>query len=306
VILFRAVQILLKSAAITLACAGLTITALVAYQEHESRPSTSITGKFTPGMTVEQMVAVFPTDFLVARIGGLMRTAPCRTASGEISAPDESPVLFPDMKDNDKEGKKLAWDAAQLPLRLDRFEHLDTYLRARKDWSLLIQAWTAYIQESGQSDAVAYCRRGSAYMAAGDFTHGYADTRKSCHLGATACCAELKKLPPEKVTAFEADENRVSESAPACEPPVSALSMFGPVTEGKFKLRRYAPNAVSQPQLQEFSRSEFRDLLNREYKDREWGIVFTYLTGPPRHLSCHLVFGRDGKIKEVSPIRSWD
>jgi hypothetical protein len=170
VIVFRAVKILFKAAAVILACACLMITALRAYhQDPEPRTGSSLSSKFTPGMTVEQMVAVFPTDFIVARIGVPMRTAPCRSASGEISQPDEYPVLFPDMKEDDKQGKKLAWEAAQLPLRLDRFELLDKHLRARKDWPLLIQAWTAYIQEPGNSDAVAYCRGGSAHLAAGDF-----------------------------------------------------------------------------------------------------------------------------------------
>jgi hypothetical protein len=116
----------------------------------------------------------------------------------------------------------------------------------------------------------------------------------------------LSKFPQEKVTALEAEEKRVSESAPACEPPVASFSLSGPVTDGKFKVRMYSPNGRIEPPLKELSRSEFTTLLNQESKTREWSVVFTYLTGTRRHLSFHVVVGRDGKIKEVSPVRSWD
>jgi hypothetical protein len=284
----------------------LGMSALIPSFRQESGNVGGISNKFKPGMTVEQLVAVFPTDFFIASINVPLRTWPCRDASGRISPPEEYPVYFPDMRDDDAQGKKLAWQAAQLPLRLDRFELLDKHLRTRNDWQILVQAWAAYIQDSRPADAVAYCRRGSAYLAFNDFAHGYTDIRESCKLRCQECCTELKKLPQEKVTAFEAEEKRAAESALACEPPISSFSLPGPVTNGKFRLRTYLPDDAGEPKLKTVSRTEFADLLNREFKGREWIVGFTYLTGTPEHLSFHFVVGRDGIVKTVSPVRSWD
>jgi len=128
------------------------MAALLAYLGHESRRVGAISREFVPGMTVQQLVAAFPTDFFNASIGVVIRKEPCKEASGAISPPEEYPVLFPDMKSDDDEGQKLAWDAAQMPFRLDRFELLDQHLRARKEWSMVIQAWTSVIQDSEPSD----------------------------------------------------------------------------------------------------------------------------------------------------------
>jgi hypothetical protein len=198
VILFRVVKIVLKVIGAILACIFLGITAFIAYLGHESRRVDAISREFVPGMTLEQLVAALPTDFFSASIGVLTRKEPCKDASGGISPPEEYPVLFPDMKSDDEEGKELAWDAAQIPFRLDRFELLDKHLRARRDWSILIQAWTSAIQDSEHPNAIAYCRRGSAYLALDDFEHGYADTKKSCELGCKECCIGLKKVAAGK------------------------------------------------------------------------------------------------------------
>jgi hypothetical protein len=306
VIRWREVRTIFKAVAAITVCIVLGMAALIGYLGYQSRRVGDISRKFVLGMTVEQVAVVFPTDFFTARIGVPIRNGPCRDASGAISPPEEYPVLFPDMKDDDEKGKELARDAAQIPLRLDRFELLDKHLRARNEWSILIQAWTSYIQESRPPDAIAYCRRGFAYLALSDFARGYADTKKSCELGCRECCTALRKLPPEKVAAIEATERRIADSAPACEPPVSSFSLLGPATDGKFNLRVYLPNATGDPMLKTVSRAEFADLLNREFKGREWNLGFTYLTATPQHLSFHLVVGRDGKVKEVSRVRGWD
>ena len=102
--------------------------ALIPSFRQESGNVVGISNEFKPGMTVEQLVAVFPTDFFIASISVPLRTRPCKDAAGHILPPEEYPVYFPDMSDDDAQGKKLAWQAAQLPLRLDRFELLDKHL----------------------------------------------------------------------------------------------------------------------------------------------------------------------------------
>jgi len=182
-ICWRRLRRLLKYVGVAIACIVLGLAWMIGYLSYESHKVNAIAKKFKPGMTAEEALAAFPTDFFTASIGAPLQKEPCKNTSGAISPPQEYPVLFPDLEEDDTNGADLAWDARQIPFRLDRFELLDKHLRERKNWSILTQAWTVYIQNSQQPEAIAYCRRGSAYLAAGDFTRGYDDTKRSCELG---------------------------------------------------------------------------------------------------------------------------
>jgi len=305
-ICLRPVRKLLKFIGAIIAFIVVGLAWMIGYLAYESHRVGAISKQFKPGMTVEEAVAVFPTDFFSASIGVPSREGSCKNTSGAISPPEEAPVLFPEMEDGDAKGKELAWDAAQIPLRLDRFELLDKHLRERKNWSILIQAWTAYIQNSEHPEAIAYCQRGSAYLVVGDFIRGYEDTKKSCQLGYQECCTDLRKLPREKVSAVEAKEKRIADDAPFCEPPAASFSMIGPVADDKFNLRINAPTGKGDPTQKTVSRAEFAELLNGEFRGREWGVGFTYMTATPEHLSFSFVVGRDGKLKEISRLRGWE
>lgn len=302
----RRVRTLLKVVGAIIAFVVLVLAWTIGYLAYESHRVNGISENFKPGMTAEEAVAIFPTDFFTASIGEPIRKEPCKSLSGAISPPEEYPALFPDIEDSDTKGKELAWDAAQIPFRLDRLELLDRHLRERKQFSVVVQTWSAYISNSDHPAALAYCRRGSAYLISGDFKRGYEDTKKSCQLGDKECCSDLSKLPKEKVAAIEAADQRIADNASGCEPPVSSFSLRGPLNDDKFDVRVYAPNATAEPIVKSVSRAELADIFQHEFRGREWEVAFTYLTATPQHLSFSLEIGRDGKLKKVRPVHGWD
>ena len=298
-----------------LACVVCGLIVILAYFTHDVRKAGAVSQRFKLGMTIEQLFSVFPADFSYASIGVPLRREPCKNAFGKIVPPETYDVLFPDMKEDDNQGLDLASEAAKLPFRLDRFELLDRHLRARGDWAELIQAWTAYIQDgedragSGVRTpqlALAYCRRGSAYVAHNDFEPGFVDLRKSCKLGCKQGCIAMENLPPDRVKAVEANEKQIVETARACEPAVSSFSLSGPAVGDKFKLTTYFLENTRQSVTTTVSRAELMALVHHEFKDRTWMMSFTYLTGTPMNVSFSFVVGPEGKIDEVHPAQGWD
>jgi hypothetical protein len=192
-----------------------TIAVLVSIA-HRGREVKQIAAAIKPGMTIDQAVAVFPTGFWVANIGVPLRTSICKDADAHIVPADDHPVLFfPDMAQDDTEGERLSWDARQLPLRFDRLELLDRHLRSRKDWEILVNVWTAYVQDKkDRAEPESFLRRGTAYLQRDDFDDGYKDLRIACELGNKEGCTALAGLPKQKVSAFDAAEQRAIANAP--------------------------------------------------------------------------------------------
>jgi hypothetical protein len=268
-----------------------------------------IAAAIKPGMTIDQTVAVFPTGFWYANIGVPLRASICKDAEGHIAPADEHLVLFPDMAQDDTEGEELSLDARQLlPLRLDRFELLDRHLRTRKDWEILVNVWTAYIQSKGDhAEPESFLRRGTAYLQRDDFDDGYKDLRKACELGNKEGCTALAGLPKQKVSAFDAAEQRAIANAPACEAPVPSFHLRQSDTPHEFELQVHTPGLTERPTSKPVSRAQLADLVKQKFAGREWVADFTYETaGLPLRFTFNFEVGRDGRIESVSPVRSWD
>jgi hypothetical protein len=276
---------------------------------HRGREVAQIAAAIKPGMTIDQAVAVFPMGFRYASISVPDRTSICKDAEGHIVPPDEDPVLWPDMAQGDTEGEKLSSDAGQSPLRLDRVELLDSHLRTRKDWDILVNLWTAYIQDKkDHAESESFLRRGTAYLQRDDFDDGYKDLRTACELGKKEACTAMAGLPKEKVSAFDAAQQLAIANAPACEAPVSSFHLERSDVPDEFELKVYTPNLKlgEMPPSNPVSRAQLADLFKREFTGREWGAEFTYDTDYPLRLTFDFVVGRDGRIQCVSPIRGWD
>ena len=71
-------------------------------------------------------------------------------------------------------------------------------------------------------------------------------------------------------------------------------------------MRVHPADSPGESELRMLSRTELGQILSRDFKDREWSVSFVYLTATPQHLSFHVMVGRNGKLKDVSPVRSWD
>ncbi len=284
-----------------------TIAVLVSIV-HRGREVKQIAAAIKPGMTIDQAVAVFPTGFWYANIGVPLRTSICKDAEAHIVPADEHPVWpFPDMAQDDTEGERLSWDARQLPLRLDRFELLDRHLRSRKDWEILVNVWTAYIQDKkDHAESESFLQRGTAYLQRYDFDDGYKDLRIACELGNKEGCTALAGLPKQKASAFDAAEQRAIANAPVCEAPVPSFHLQQSDIRDEFELQVYTPELTERPPSKPVSRAQLADLVKREFAGREWGADFTYQTGFPLRLTFSFVVERDGRIRSVSPVRGWD
>jgi hypothetical protein len=281
-----------------------------------------IAARFQPGMTIEEFVAVLPTSPFSANISVPERTQPCKTETGQILPPEHYALLWPDMPEGDTEGVKLSDEARQIPMRLPSMESLDKHLRDRRDWKILLQAWSAYLENVENPGPIPYLRRGTTYLALGDFEHAYLDLKTSCDLRLKEACAEIKTLPPEKITAFEAEQKHIAATAPACEPELhwydlDAASLFReeatmpvsqPFKDEPFRLRMHGPGQTEQTPMQSISRKELVDLLTREYKGREWIVGFR-IEGDldkMRSYLFHFTVDREGKLKATTAIQVWD
>jgi hypothetical protein len=266
----------------------------------------AVAERFHPGMTIDQIVAVFPTDFLSVTLAVSMRTKPCKTEAGEILPPEHYPVLFPDMPQGDSEANELSWQARQLPLTLETMEPLDKHLREHADWRILAQAWSAYLEDAKDPSPVPYLRRGTAYLALDDFNLAYPDLEKSCELGSKDACAAVKKLPPEKTAAFDAEEQRTISTAPPCEPDLHWYSVAGPIQHEYFQVQVKGPGKSQQSGTVTLSRQQLAALLAREFKGRQWGIKFLFAPPGFVHYSFYLALNRDGKLESVTPVHAFD
>ena len=274
-----------------------------------------IAARFQPGMTIEQFVSAFPTGPFSADVSVPERIDPCKTGTGRILPPKSYMGLWPDMPEGDTEGEKLSAEANQIPMQIPAMEALDKHLRDRREWKILEQAWSVYLQSVENPGSIPYLRRGTTYLALDDFDHAYPDLKRSCQLSSKEACALIEKLPPEKVRAFEAEQEHIAATAPACEPElhsydISAASSFHSEVEDKpFRLRVYGPNQAEPLPEQFTSREELIDLLAREYKGREWMVRFR-IEGDwdsMRSYFFDFTVDREGKLKSTTrEIRVWD
>ena len=303
----RAMRAVLLSIGAVVVFAVTCMMAMLAYLTHRVDMVRHVADAIKPGMTINEVVAVFPADFFYARIGVPLPTNICKDVDGHIVPPYEESFWFPDTAEGDAEGEKLSWDARQSPLRLDRLELLDKHLRGRKDWDALVKMWTVYIQDKrDQAEPVSFSRRGTAYLALDDFDHGYKDLKTACKLGSKEGCAAVAALPKFKVTTFEVQQRRIIATAPACELPVSSYDLQPSENLGDFSMQVYAPHSTGIPASKAVSRTKLAELFRREFAGREWGAEFTFQTETPLRLAFSFVVGRDGKVKEVCPVSGWD
>ena len=128
----------------------------------------------------------------------------------------------------------------------------------------------------------------------------------ACELGNKEGCTALAGLPKQKVSAFNAAEQRAIANAPVCEAAVPSFHLQQSDIPDEFKLQLYTPGLTERPPSKPVSRAQLADLVKREFSGREWGAEFTYQTHFPLRLTFHFEVGRDGRIRIVSPVRGWD
>ena len=302
----KTLRVVLIIFGIVLGCFLIVVIAVIVYFGHPWRVVKAAQTQFRPGMDIRQIAAAFPTGYESGSIAVPMRTAPCRTESGEILPPEQRVILFPDIPEEDVEGNNLSWDARQIPLKLERMELLDKHLRDRKAWEILAQAWSAYMEDVPHPDAVAFFRRGTAYLELGDFKRGYPDIRISCHMGLKQACAKVKELPQDEVVSFEAEEHRVRDTASSCEPDLNWYGLSGPVSDDRFRLKVNVPGQKGAAKVLVLSRTELADLIAKEFKGRDWIAEFMFGSNDFRTFWFYVVVNRDGKLKEVTPITVQD
>jgi hypothetical protein len=57
----------------------------------------------------------------------------------------------------------------------------------------------------------------------------------------------------------------------------------------------------------ELSESEALDVLHQELGDGTiWRFRYTFITSTPLHVSFKVVFDKNGRVQEVTPIYGWD
>ena len=286
----------------------------------DSRQASKIASRFQSGMTIEQFVAALPTDEFWAHISVPSRTQPCKSETGQIVPVETFAGYWPDFSGEDYE---VADEARQFPMRLPPMELLDKRLRERSDWNDLVRVWSIYLENVEDPGPIPYYRRGTVYLAAGDFNIGYADLKKSCKLGLKEACAEIKKLPRDKVAAFDTQEERIAATASACEPelhnydlfpshlkpePEATKSIPASANAAPFQLIVHQGGQLEPPQAQSISRPELAELLAREYQGREWYISFRvdgHWDGM-RSYMFRFTVDRNGKLKTTDEIRIWD
>jgi hypothetical protein len=80
------------------------------------------------------------------------------------------------------------------------------------------------------------------------------------------------------------------------------LSLRPGFESGKFF---YFDRALSKDR--EISESEALDLLQQKLDDGySWRFTYTFITSTPQHLSFKVVFDKDGRVQEVTPVYGWD
>jgi hypothetical protein len=268
--------------------------------------------QFHPGMTVQEIAAVFPTKFAHGSISPPMRTAPCKLPNGEISPPEHYSMDFPELPADDAEGIRLRERAENMDSEIGDMEKLDEHLREREEWKLLTHSWTAYIDYFSQPEfsqhlnPVAYLRRGTAYLELDDFTHGYSDLRTACQKKVKQACAEIKKRPQDQVAAWEAETRHAIETTVSCEPKLNWYSLSPPVSDERFRLEVNDLALEDTAKTLLLSRAELAELLGREYKGRVWMADFMFDSNDFRTYWFSFVVDRDGKLEEVLPIRVQD
>jgi hypothetical protein len=307
-------KLALKASAAVLGCAAISPVLMLAYLTRDIRHACAVSKTFKPGTTVAQIFSSFPTDFSTVSISVPLRTNVCKTSSGELQPPEEYPVDFPEIKEDDPEGRQLS-NEVEYPLQFSRFQRLNEHLRERREWAEIVQLWTVFIQDDNGSNhaalyrsqvAQAYCRRGAAYLAQDQVSPGFADLRKGCKLGAYECCAVLNSIPPVQLSMLRDAERRIKDKAKPCEPSVHSYSLSGPIMGNSFQLTTYVPDNVRAPITRSVSRDELSATMSREFTGREWLLAFTYTTSTPAKVSFSVIIGRDGRIHEVYPARIWD
>jgi hypothetical protein len=84
-------------------------------------------------MTVQEIAAVFPTEFVSGTISVPMRTAPCKSPNCKISPPEHYHMGFPKLPADDAEGTRLIEQADKMDSEIDDMERLDKHLREREE-----------------------------------------------------------------------------------------------------------------------------------------------------------------------------
>lgn len=281
----------------------------------DARKVSRIATRFQPGMTVEQFVAALPRESFFADISVPERVRPCKAKTGQILPVESYAGLWPEMPDGDTEGDTLSDQARQIPMQLPRMESLDKHLRDRGEWKILLQVWSVYLEDLENPGPIPYLRRGTIYLALDDFDHAYPDLKRACNLRSNEACLQVEKLPPEKVTAFEAEQQHIASTAPACEPKLNsyelsaASSFHAEVKDKPFRLRVVGANQDEILSGQFISTAELTDLLTREYKGREWMVRFR-IDGDWdvwRSYFFDLTVDREGKLEfTTKTIQVWD
>ena len=279
---------------------------------HGWRVAKAAHGQFRAGMTVQEIAAVFPTEFAAGSISVPMRTEPCKLPNGKISPPEHYRMAFPKLPADDAEGIRLIEQADKMDSEIDDMERLDKHLREREEWKLLTNSWTTYIEYFSQPEfsqylnPVAYLRRGTTYLELDDFTHGYGDLRTACQKKVKQACAAIKKLPQDQVAAWEAETRHAEETMAACEPVLNWYSLSGPVSDARFRLEVKVPGQKGTAKMLMLSRTELAEMLGREFKGRDWTADFMFNSNDFRTFWFSFLVDREGKLKEVLPIRVQD
>jgi hypothetical protein len=306
------VGILLAVATVLAAGAALVGFGILMIFGHSWRVAKAAHGQFHAGMTVQEIAAVFPTEFVSGSIAVPMRTEPCKFPNGKISPPEHYRMAFPKLPADDAEGTRLIEQADKMDSEIDDMERLDKHLREREEWKLLTNSWTTYIEYFSQPEfsqylnPVAYLQRGTAYLELDDFTHGYGDLRTACQKKVKQACEEIKKLPQDQVAAWEAETRHVEETMASCEPMLNWYSLSGPVSDERFRLEVHVPGQKGTAKILVLPRTELAQMLGREFKGRDWIVDFMFNSNDFRTFWFSFVVDREGKLKEVMPIRVQD
>lgn len=81
---------------------------------HGWRVAKAAHGQFHAGMTVQEIAAVFTTEFAAGSISVPMRTEPCKLPNGKISPPEHYRMAFPKLPADDAEGIRLIDQAGKM------------------------------------------------------------------------------------------------------------------------------------------------------------------------------------------------
>jgi len=301
-------------AVVIVLAAGLAVVAFAISMifGHSSRVAKAAQGQFRPGMNVQEIAAVFPTEYVSGSIAVPMRTEPCKLPDGKISPPEHYRLEFPRLPADDVEGLRLVTQAENMDSEIADMERLDQHLREREEWKLLTESWDAYIENFSQPDIarflnpVAYLRRATAYLELDDFTHGYRDLRTACQKKVKEACTQIKKLPPEEVAEWEAETQHAEQTMVSCEPVLNWYSLSGPVSDERFRLEVKMPGQEGTAKILVLSRTELAEMLRREFRGRNWIANFMFDSNDFRTFWFHFLVNREGQLQEVSPITVQD